>query len=256
MAFCGQQSFTDLSFQSTTQADTQRILLGYAYAVAKGEISKSGTAVGLKSVQLYLLAASSFATDANPPLRDPRNHYDACGNRLGDTFFQAFLVYTTSDQKDPDAVHLYRCPVRTVVRIISRWFFLGKPRLFPVFCYQAKKGKEPRILLADKLSKFLKQCATSVYPDTSHLYRKRIKDIRTHSIRVTACMFLHRAGFSPTFIEHRLRWASDAWKVYLREDFQDIDVASAKVFKAALPTEDTHSDPPDLIYDNVEDDGL
>jgi hypothetical protein len=391
-AFCGQQSFTDLSFQSTSQADTQRILLGYAYAVAKGEISKSGTAVGLKSVQLYLLAASSFATDANPPLRDPRNHYDACGNRLGDTFFpelsglyhlmrkwappksQALPVsgtmlhwivttamagdkysehaacadatilgtYTGSrcseycrgdltpgskdlfskvpagpfspafadwpialtiedfvflstqkheiqwfdalaeaeyvqvrfrfdkggtgnfsirtfrrlHQKDPDAVHLYRCPVRTVVRIISRWFFLGKPRLFPVFCYQAKKGKEPRILLADKLSKFLKQCATSVYPDTSHLYRKRIKDIRTHSIRVTACMFLHRAGFSPTFIEHRLRWASDAWKVYLREDFQDIDVASAKVFKAALPTEDTHSDPPNLIYDNVEDDGL
>ena len=91
-AFCGQQSFTDLSFQSTSQADTQRILLGYAYAVAKGEISKSGTAVGLKSVQLYLLAASSFATDANPPLRDPRNHYDACGNRLGDTFFPELSV--------------------------------------------------------------------------------------------------------------------------------------------------------------------
>lgn len=39
------------------------------------------------------------------------------------------------------------------------------------------------------------------------------------------------------------------WNVYLCEDFQEIDVASAKVFKAASPTEDNHSDPPELIYD-------
>lgn len=36
------------------------------------------------------------------------------------------------------------------------------------------------------------------------MYRLRIKDIRTHSLRVTALLLLIRAGYSDPVIEHKL----------------------------------------------------
>ena len=37
-----------------------------------------------------------------------------------------------------------------------------------------------------------------------------------HSIRVGACVLLQAAGKNSDFIQQRLRWLSDAYKVYLR----------------------------------------
>ena len=38
----------------------------------------------------------------------------------------------------------------------------------------------------------------------------------SHSLRVTAANELHRLGFNTLFIQHRLRWRSDAFMKYLR----------------------------------------
>ena len=68
-------------------------------------------------------------------------------------------------------------------------------------------------------------------------------------------MLLSRAGFPTHVIEHTLRWASDAWKGYLREDFQDIDKASSAIFAAAAYTPATLSTPDPTPLDSSPDDG-
>ena len=88
-----------------------------------------------------------------------------------------------------------------------------------------------RFLKDADLTKFLRTQLPLVFPSPSHLYRLRTPDIRTHSLRVTALLLLKRAGASDSVSEYKLRWASTAWQVYMREDLQrlsDDDILALK----------------------------
>ena len=93
------------------------------------------------------------------------------------------------------------------------------------------------------VTKVLREAILVAYPDSSHLYHHRLRDIRTHSVRVSACLILVAAKLPTPSIEHRLHWASQAWKVYVRESLSQMDEAATSSFFTTLD-EDTHHDPP------------
>jgi hypothetical protein len=76
-----------------------------------------------------------------------------------------------------------------------------------------------------------------MYPDPTHLYRINIKDVLTHSVHVYACLALNDSDLSHHEIEYKLRWASKAWMVYLRENMAKIPSQTLLVFLAAFVTE-------------------
>merc|ERR1712032_1211587 len=59
----------------------------------------------------------------------------------------------------------------------------------------------------------------------------------THSIRVTAANLLHRQKFSDSYIQNRLRWKRDAFKVYLRNTFYTADQHTLYISESNLPPE-------------------
>ena len=59
----------------------------------------------------------------------------------------------------------------------------------------------------------------------------------THSIRVTAANLLHRQKFSDSYIQNRLRWKKDAFKLYLRNTFYTADQHTLYISESNLPPE-------------------
>lgn len=81
-----------------------------------------------------------------------------------------------------------------------------------------------------------RELVQSVYKDETHIYRQRVKDFRTHSVRITACLLLTAAGNHEHIIEFKLRWASSAWKTYLREHLDTIQLQTDEVFRQVIST--------------------
>ena len=67
------------------------------------------------------------------------------------------------------------------------------------------------------VTKNLRKATLQVYPNPHHFYNLNIKDVRTQSVRVIACIILMIAKISDATIEHRLHWALSVWKVYVHE---------------------------------------
>ena len=63
---------------------------------------------------------------------------------------------------------------------------------------------------------FLAEACFLAHPDENHYLRIHSNKLVAHSFRVTAAVALHNAGAHIDVITVRLRWASDAVKVYLR----------------------------------------
>ena len=76
-----------------------------------------------------------------------------------------------------------------------------------------KNGKRCYIT-GSKVSDLFKSIAKTIYPDMSD---KDLGKFSAHMIRVTATVLLQAAGKADLFIQTRLRWESDAYKVYLRD---------------------------------------
>ena len=131
----------------------------------------------------------------------------------------------------------FLCPVATCLRIIFRWSAISNDPLVPVFCWRPTPNSQRRFLQDTKVTAALRTAVTVLYPDSSHFYRINISDIRTHSIRVYACLALCAANLEDHVIEYKLRWASKAWKVYLRENWCQISDQTVAVFYAAFVAE-------------------
>ena len=69
------------------------------------------------------------------------------------------------------------------------------------------------LLTGTKISKYFKAVANEVYPDIT---KAELKEYSAHMIRVSACVILQIADKKADFIKMRLRWESDAYRVYLR----------------------------------------
>ena len=124
------------------------------------------------------------------------------------------------------------CPLLAALRALNRWSSLHLHHLTPLFSYGEKSS--PSFLHDAAVTKLLRESTIETYNNSSHLYRTRVNDIRTHSLRVSACLILVAANLPTPAIEHRLRWSSDAWKVYVRESLSHMDQASSSSFYSTL----------------------
>ena len=125
------------------------------------------------------------------------------------------------------------CPLRAVLQAINRWSTFQHGQLSPLFCY-GDPTADPIYLQDTLVTKHIREATISAYPNQHHLFRTRLKDLRTHSLQVTACLILSVAKLSDAAIEHRLQWASTAWKVYVQESLSQISEACASAFFTAL----------------------
>ncbi len=90
---------------------------------------------------------------------------------------------------------------------------LAQPDNMPVTCYRAKKV--PLLFITgSRITTLLCQAVRKVRPSTS---ADDLKKYSTHSLRVWACVLLDEAGMSPSFIQKRLCWLGDLFKMYLRD---------------------------------------
>jgi hypothetical protein len=113
------------------------------------------------------------------------------------------------------------CPVKAAYRIYLRARRLQSHTSDPLAVCKTESGNKT-IFITDALTtKFLRKaaCAAHNIPPKS----KSLSLWSTHSIRVTAANLLHRAKFSDSFIQNRLRWKSNSFLMYLRNTFYAAD---------------------------------
>jgi len=156
-----------------------------------------------------------------------------------------------------DPLLFFLCPVATCIRTLFHWSAISNDPLVPVFCFCPVFKSHRRFLADAKVTAALRAAVTILYPDPSHFYRLNLQDVRTHSIQVYACLALVAAKFDDHIIEYKLRWASKAWKVYMRENWSQISDQTVAVFQAAFVTEqfpsaDTTQTPP-LMDEDIDD---
>lgn len=115
------------------------------------------------------------------------------------------------------------CPVRAALRIYQRALRLDVRALHPIGVfrrasaaggvpgtrYQFLRGRED-------IQAFIRASAARVFGLSSK--DPALTNWTSHSPRVTACNLLHRQNVSDSYIQQRLRWRSDAFKVYLRNN--------------------------------------
>ena len=120
------------------------------------------------------------------------------------------------------------CPLLAALRALQHWNSFQLHPLTPLFCHEL--DGRPTFLADNVVTAILRESTVIAYPNPLHLYRTRISDVCTHSLRVTAFLILVAARIPTASIEHRLRWASQAWKVYVRESLTQIDQAASSSF--------------------------
>jgi len=115
------------------------------------------------------------------------------------------------------------CPVRAALRIYQRALRLGVRASHPigVFRKTSKSGGVPRshyqyVRGREDIQAFIRASAARVFGLSSK--DPALNNWTSHSPRVTACNLLHRQNVSDSYIQQRLRWRSDAFKVYLRNN--------------------------------------
>jgi hypothetical protein len=105
------------------------------------------------------------------------------------------------------------CMVTNILSMIDRARELGQPDDAPLAVYRDRNGQKVYLTSAS-LMKYIRDVARSVHPNMSNADILRFS---CHSIRVWACVLLHEAGKKGDYIKKRLRWLSDAYRVYLRD---------------------------------------
>ena len=123
------------------------------------------------------------------------------------------------------------CPVLTCIRILVRWNTISGDTSVPVMCFSSS-SQHTDYLSDTSVTSAIRASVLRSYP-ADHTFVRNIKKFRTHSLRVTACLYLSAAGLAGSIIEYKLRWASAAWKGYLRENMAEIDTTSASIFAQA-----------------------
>jgi hypothetical protein len=97
--------------------------------------------------------------------------------------------------------------------MIDRARALGQPDNLPLAVYRDRNGQKVYLTSA-ALTRYIRDVARTVHPNMS---QTDIQKFSCHSIRVWACVLLHEAGKKGDYIKKRLRWLSDAYRVYLRD---------------------------------------
>jgi hypothetical protein len=97
--------------------------------------------------------------------------------------------------------------------MVMRARCLAQPDDMPVTCYRTKKA--PLLFITgSRIATLLCEAVKKVQPSTS---ADDLKKYSTHSLCVWACVLLDEADMSPSFIQKRLRWLGDLFRMYLRD---------------------------------------
>jgi hypothetical protein len=90
---------------------------------------------------------------------------------------------------------------------------LAQPDGMPVACYRTKKA--PLLFITgSRIATLLRKAVKKVQPSTS---ADNLKKYSTHSLCVWAFVLLDKADMSLSFIQKRLCWLGDLFKIYLRD---------------------------------------
>jgi hypothetical protein len=97
--------------------------------------------------------------------------------------------------------------------MVMRACRLAQPDNMPVACYRTKKA--PLLFITgSRIATLLCEAVKKVRPSTS---ADDLKKYSADSLHVWACVLLDKAGMSPSFIQKRLRWLGDLFKMYLHD---------------------------------------
>jgi hypothetical protein len=69
------------------------------------------------------------------------------------------------------------------------------------------------LITGSRIATLLREAVKKARPSTS---ADDLKKYSAHSLCVWACVLLDKVGMSPSFIQKRLRWLGDSFKMYLR----------------------------------------
>jgi len=111
-----------------------------------------------------------------------------------------------------DDNHPQLCPVRAALRLVLRARRCGQADDHPVSCYKVK-GKLT-YLTGKRVAALFREAVKNIYPNMSKFDLARYS---AHSLRVWACVLLDEANMSPHFIQARLRWMGNSFRMYLRD---------------------------------------
>ncbi len=74
--------------------------------------------------------------------------------------------------------------------------------------------RNKKYLTGNKIAKILQTVARLVHPDLS---KDKISRFSLHSGRVWALVLLDEAGMPPKFVQFRLRWLGESYRLYLHD---------------------------------------
>jgi hypothetical protein len=81
---------------------------------------------------------------------------------------------------------------------------------------------------------FMKRCCILAHPDPAHHLRCHIKCLMAHCLQVTTAVALFNSGESEDLIAFRLRWNSDAVRIYLRDCYRSIGTLTSRALHGAF----------------------
>jgi hypothetical protein len=90
---------------------------------------------------------------------------------------------------------------------------LAQPDNMPIACYFTKKA-QLLFITGSRIAPLICEAVKKVQPST---LADDLKKYSAHSFHVWACVLLDKASMSPFFIQKRLRWLGDSFKMYLRD---------------------------------------
>lgn len=108
------------------------------------------------------------------------------------------------------------CPVRAAWRICMRVRQLKLPLDEPLARYVDYKTSKIAYMNALELEQHMRAVASAVTGIQEPTLLQKMFGM--HSIRVTACNELARLGVNDSFIKRRLRWRSETFQMYLRNN--------------------------------------
>lgn len=107
------------------------------------------------------------------------------------------------------------CPVYNALQIVLRKIRIDRDNLSMPLCMCSKKLTSSAFYLtAKKVADVLQKAVRKIQPS---IEKSELSRYTAHSIRVWAAVLLDEQGKHPTFIQSRLRWLGDSYRLYLRD---------------------------------------
>jgi len=130
-------------------------------------------------------------------------------------------------------------PVDAAVNIVHRARLLRVPQSHPVGAWRAPNGKPYRFLRDSTITLVMRSACVMAYPDPNHFYRRNIKSLVTHCVRVTAAYVMKLGGAENDEIAHSKRWHPTSVPTYLRDGFESAHVGQDKTLSGLAATQPT-----------------